>query len=267
MLRNHALDYTRLRTIVSDAAAWMARQPAGSQAVVMVAVLLAAVGIGLAVQALAGMTRMIWLGPWPRLLAPLQRKRVESRRRRWHTRVNHRRTLQRTHLPASRTSEQQHQIDTAAEQVNRLALAEPGRPTWMGDRIHALETIAHNRYGIDLSFAWPRLWLVLPDTARTEITTANGTFAAATATATWAWPYLFLGALWWPASLIGIGIGATGWVQARAAITDLTTLSEAALDLNGRSLATALGVAEPEGLGPLTPTEGEQLTALIRKGR
>lgn len=263
----HALDYTRLRTLVADVTAWIARQPAGPQTVVIAAVLLAAAGVGLTVQALAGVTRTVWLGTWPRPLALLRRWRIGSRRRRWHARVEHRLALQRTHPPASRTPEQQHRIDTAADRVNRLALAEPGRPTWMGDRIHALEAIAVNRYGLDLTFAWPRLWLVSPDTTRTEITTATAAFAAATATGTWAWPYLLLGTLWWPAALIGIGIGTTGWVQARAAVTDLTALSESALDLHGRDLATAFGVAEPERNGPLTPSEGQHLTTLIRKGR
>lgn len=54
----------------------------------------------------------------------------------------------------------------------------------MGDRIHALETVALNRYGLDLTFAWPRLWLMLPDTTRSEITTANAAFVAAAATST-----------------------------------------------------------------------------------
>ncbi|MBY8862392.1 hypothetical protein K7711_38380 [Nocardia sp. CA2R105] len=265
--QQHALDYTRLRTAATDLIAWMARQPPGGQAVAVVAALLATAGIGLAVQALAGMTRVVWLGPWPRLLAPLQRRRVTSRRRRWRARVDQRRLLQQTYPSESRTPGQQHEIDTAAARVNRLALAEPGRPTWMGDRIHALEAVALDRYGLDLTFAWPRLWLVLPDITRTEITTANAAFAAAVATGTWAWPYLLLGALWWPAAVIGIGIGVTGWVHARAAVTDLAAVSEAALDLHARSLATALGAAEPDRVGPLTLTEGQQLTALIRKGR
>lgn len=137
----------------------------------------------------------------------------------------------------------------------------------MGDRIHALEQVALNRYGLDLTFAWPRLWLVLPGTARSEITTAHAAFAAAVATATWAWPYLLLATLWWPAVFIAMAIGATGWVRARAAITDLTALSEAALDLHDRTLANSLGITKEDSAGPLTLTEGEHLTALIRKGR
>ncbi|QIS22169.1 hypothetical protein [Nocardia terpenica] len=265
--QRHALDYSRLRAAVSDIATTIARQSAGSQVVVLVAVLLAAVGAGLAVQAMAGVTRAVWLGLWPWPLAWLRRRRVTSRRDRWNDRWKHKGDLQARYPRPSRNLDQQREIDAAAARVNRLALTEPGRPTWMGDRIHSLEYLALHRHGLDLVFAWPRLWLVMPDATRAEITTAHAAFASAVATGTWAWPYLLLGAIWWPAALVGIVVGTAGWVQARAAITDLTALSEAALDLHGRALATALGVAEPDRIGPLTMSEGEQLTDLMRRGR
>lgn len=137
----------------------------------------------------------------------------------------------------------------------------------MGDRIAAVEQVGLNRYGLDLRFGWPRLWLVLPDTARADLAAANGQFAATVVTATWALPYLVLGALWWPALLIALAVGLTGWTRARNAITDLTDLSEATLDLHGRTLATALGTAPPDSTGPLTPSEGEEITRQVRKGR
>lgn len=198
---------------------------------------------------------------------PVQRWRVAIRRRRWHLRVQQRRALEQKHPRSSRTPENQQGINTAAERANRISWTEPGRPTWMGDRTYALEQIAQHRYGLDLAFTWSRLWLVLPDTVRTEITTVNAAFAAAVATATWAWPYMLLATLWWPAALIAIGIGVTGWARTRAAIADLAALSEAALDLHGRTLAIALGVAANDSVGTLALDEGERVTALIRKGR
>lgn len=263
----HAFDYSRLRMAATDFENYIGKSSAGVQIGALIAALLGAAGVGLAVQGLASVTRMVWVGPWPRLVGPLQRRRIAARRRRWMSLVERRRALQQSYPLASRTSDQQHEIDFAAQRVNQLALAEPGRPTWMGDRIHALTQVALNRYGLDLTFAWPRLWLVFPDTARAEVTNANAAFAAAVATGTWGWPYLILGGLWWPAAIVGTGIGATGWYRARAAIADLNAVSEAALDLYGRDLATALGVAEPGRAGPLTVTEGQQVSTLLRKGR
>ncbi|MFE6838754.1 hypothetical protein ACFVFI_28430 [Streptomyces sp. NPDC057705] len=263
----HALDRAQLKTVLSDTAAAVGRQSAGTQALLLAGVVLVSTGIGLTVQALAGPTRLLWLGQWPRPMARSGAKRVRNRRARWHALVQRRRDLENATSAESRTLDQQDEVDLAAARVNRLAMAVPGRPTWMGDRIHAVEQIARDRYGLDLTFAWPRLWLVLPETTRADITAAHAGFAAAVATGTWAWPYLLLGAIWWPAAVAGIGIGLTGWTRARAAMADLGTMSEAALDVHGRALATALGVGAPDSLGPLTLVEGETLTGLFRKGR
>jgi hypothetical protein len=109
--------------------------------------------------------------------------------------------------------------------------------------------------------------LVLPESIRAELVAAEAAFAAAVATGTWAVPYLGLGVVWWPAALIGVGIGMAGWVRGRAAVADLAALSEAAIDVHGRLLAVALGVGAAGATGPLTIAEGEEITAIVRKGR
>ncbi|WP_416959335.1 hypothetical protein [Streptomyces sp. Agncl-13] len=241
--------------------------PSGAQALLVVAVLAAASGVGFVVQALAGVTRRVWLGQWPRPFTAVAAARTARRRARWHLLVEERRALEAA-SPVTRTREQQDRIDSAADRVTRLAMAEPGRPTWMGDRIHAVESIAYHRYGLDLTYGWSRLWLVLPDPARSELTAGHSAFAAAVATGTWALPYLLLTVVWWPAVLVAAGIGLTGWARARSAVADFTTLTEATLDLHGRTLAVALGVGDiAEGTGPLTIGEGERITDLVRKGR
>ncbi|MDQ0760468.1 hypothetical protein [Streptomyces canus] len=250
-----------------DAMSTVADLPSGAQALLVVAVLAAASGVGFVVQALAAVTRRVWLGPWPRPFTPVAAARTARRRARWHRLVEERRALEAA-SPATRTREQQDRIDAVAHRITRLAMAEPGRPTWMGDRIHAVESIAYHRYGLDLTYGWSRLWLVLPDPARTELTAAHSAFAAAVATGTWAVPYLLLSVVWWPAVLVAAGIGLTGWTRARSAVADLTTLTEATLDLYGRTLAAALGIGDAtEETGPLTISEGERITDLVRKGR
>ena len=237
------------------------------QVVLLVVALLASAATGLVVQALAGVTRAVWLGRWPWFARPLRDKLTRARRTRWHAVLGRRRALEREHPASTRTAAQQEEIDVVAARMVRVAPAEPGRPTWMGDRMHAVEQVALHRHGLDLAFGWPRLWLVLPDTVRAEVTAAEAGFAAAVATGTWAWPYLALGVLWWPAVLVGAGIGMIGWVRARAAVADLSSLSEAAIDLHGRTLATALGVGADGAAGPLTVDEGREITAIVRKGR
>ncbi|RRR78553.1 hypothetical protein [Streptomyces sp. RP5T] len=250
-----------------DDMAAVADLSSGAQVLLVTAVAAAASGVGFVVQALAVVTRRVWLGPWPGPFASVAATRTARRRARWHRLVEERRALEAA-SPVGRTREGQDRIDAVAHRITRLAMAEPGRPTWMGDRIHAVESIAYHRYGLDLAYGWSRLWLVLPDPARTELTAAHSAFAAAVATGTWAVPYLLLTVVWWPALLIAAGIGLTGWARARSAVADLSTLTEATLDLYGRTLAAALGIGDAtEDTGPLTISEGERVTELVRKGR
>lgn len=253
-----AVDITDARKVISDLAAALARQPAGTQIALLILTLLAATVTGLFIQALVGVTRQIWLGQWPRIAARLQNLVVSRRRRSWDSLLEKRRALEPQNLDG---------MDAIAARMNRISPSRPGRPTWMGDRMYAVDEIALNRSAFDLAFGWPRLWLVLPDTVRAELNAAHSSFAGAAATATWAVPYLILGLVWWPAAVIAAGIGISGWVRGRAAIADLSALSEAAIDLHGRTLATALGVETEKPAGPLTVPEGRQVTALVRKGR
>ncbi|MEU0884326.1 hypothetical protein ABZ345_37525 [Lentzea sp. NPDC005914] len=141
---------------------------------------------------------------WP---DPVRRWRAAARRRRWLSQVGKRVEVDRD------DPDRQAKVDRFAERANRIAMA------------------------IDLAFGWSRLWLVLPDTVRAEITAAEAAF------------------------------GVTGWAKGRHAIAELTALSEAAVDLHGRTLARALGVGDQEETGVLTIEQGRAITALVRKGR
>lgn len=262
-----ALDTRRLADAASSAVGEFATRPGGTQLLAVAGLVLGAITVGLIVQALVGPIRTLCLGPWPVPLRRLGRLLTTRRRERWRELHSERAALEKVHPEQERTTDQQHRIDDVAGQTNKIAMSEPTRPTWMGDRIHALADIAVHRYGLDLAFGWPRLWLVLPDSARAEINNAQGGLATALFTIGWALPYLALGLLWWPAALAGVVIGLTGWVRARAAITTLTELAESALDVHGRDLAIIFGVADPTSTGPLTPEEGKLITDIARKGR
>ena len=253
-----ALDWSRFLQGTDNVSTTLSRLPVGMQVMLLVIIPFGAAGVGLVVQASAGVTRLVWLGRWPE---PLLRRQVRARRRRWLNLVDQRRSL------SGELPDRQENVDRLAERANRIALAEPGRPTWMGDRVHAVGQVALARFGLDLTFGWPRLWLVLPDTVRAEITAAEASFAAAVATSTWSLPYMALAIVWWPAAVVSVAFGVTGWSRARAAIGDLGALSEAAVDLHGRTLALALGVGDPDEKGVLTAEQGRKITAIVRKGR
>lgn len=263
----YALDLRLLASKASALGASLNKASGPAQILAIVALLLAAAGVGLIVQALTAPLRAWWLGQWPTGLRWAARWRTRARAGRWVRLVEHRQQLQRRYPLPDRTPEQQHDVDTIAHRINRLSPAKPARPTWMGDRIAAVEQISLDRYGLDLRFGWPRLWLVLPEHIRAELTTANGQFATTIVTGAWALPYLVLGTLWWPALLIALVTGLSAWTRARIAIAELTDLSESAVDLHGRTLAVALGTAPADSTGSLTPAEGQQITRQVRKGR
>ncbi|MEV6625594.1 hypothetical protein AB0M83_27045 [Amycolatopsis sp. NPDC051106] len=256
-----ALDWS---AAFSAGVAALGRIPPATQLVLVIGALLAFAGVGLAIQLLSSVTRRLWLGQWPE---PLRRPFTRRRRARWHRLVARRRAAEAEQSKEERTAAHQQDIDRLAARANRFALAEPGRPTWMGDRAHAVERIADDRYGLDLRFAWARLWLLLPDSDRAAIGAADTAFTGAVTAGTWAVPYLGLAVWWWPAAIVGVLVGMVGWARGRTAMADLTALTEATLDLRGRDLAVTLGVAGPDTCGPLTPAEGRQITGITRKGR
>ncbi|GAA2521008.1 hypothetical protein [Winogradskya humida] len=155
-------------------------------------------------------------------------------------------------------------IDELAGRRNRIAPAEPSRPTWIGDRLASVDKLVWTEYKLDLVSAWPRLWLIMPDAARAELKEARAAFRAATTLAAWGLLYLLVGIAWWPAALIGVSVALTAWWRMRRDAATLADLAHAAVDLYGSSLARALGLAA-EG-DELTKELGARITARLRKG-
>jgi len=63
----------------------------------------------------------------------------------------------------------------------RIALERPERPTWSGDRIQVVTVRLQRDLYLNLPIIWAGLWLIMPDTARTEITTTPQALSTATA--------------------------------------------------------------------------------------
>jgi hypothetical protein len=152
----------------------------------------------------------------------------------------------------------------AMHRADRICVIEADCPTWIGDRLRACYVRIEKTYGLDLDAAWPRLWLTMPEAARTELAAARDSFSAAARVTAWAILYLLLGIWWWPATLIALAGMAAGTVKARAAVANLTDLVEAAFDLYAHELAAHLG--EPTS-HPLSLAVGRRLTILMRKSR
>ena len=157
------------------------------------------------------------------------------------------------------------QARAAMRRADRICVIEADRPTWIGDRLRACQVRVEQAYGLNLAVMWPRLWLIVPDTARTELGLARDAFSSATRLTAWAALYLVLGIWWWPALIIGAAAGAAGTIRGRLATSNLADLIEATVDLYHHDLTTQLAATPPAD--PATIALGRQLTTAMRKSR
>ncbi|MEV6245990.1 hypothetical protein AB0M38_07275 [Streptomyces sp. NPDC051742] len=272
----HPFDHGRLTARIDALADGPAAQSPGTVVLVAAFVLAASAGAGRLTAVLGAGVERLWLGDWPWPLRPAARALTRRRAQRWSTAdARYRQALTVRALrvaadplggPAPRAPEDAGpEPDTVGlnEARNLIALTRPARPTWMGDRLIAADARVHATYRIDLTSAWPRLWLLMPDTAHLETQTARGALTAAARRAAWGLLYLLPALWWWPALLIVAVTWASAWRQGRLAVDEFAELVEAAVDLHGRDLANALGVPCE---GRLTTAEGLEITRILRKG-
>ncbi|MGW0935681.1 hypothetical protein [Streptomyces sp. NPDC002666] len=267
----------------------------GTVVLVAALVLVASAGISRLAGALGGGVERLWLGDWPRPLRPAARALTRRRARRWSAAdARYRQALTARALRAAAETGDALALDASddpatpddpadgpatpddpadgspapttaelGEARNLIALARPARPTWMGDRLLAADARVHRAYAIDLTSAWPRLWLLLPDTAHGEIQAARTALTGAARRAAWGLLYVLPALWWWPAALV-VAVTWTGaWRHGRLAVHEFAELVEATVDLHGRDLATALGIPCEERL---TAAEGLEITRTLRKG-
>lgn len=237
--------------------------PAGGRgAAVLVAVaafLLGTAAAGLAAQSLGAFVAWTWSLTGS---TPLLHRLTSRRRRRWERADAEAAEAERAFLADTADPARRARARRALARRAAICLVEPERPTWTGDRLHAADVRVRHSYGIDLAPVWPRLWLVLPEEARGELTAVQDRCAAAARLAGWGVLYAVLGAFWWPALVIGVATLLTARYRCRLAVAVYAELVEAAVDLYGRELAVRLGLSCPGGL---TREVGERVSALVGK--
>ncbi|MEV6824114.1 hypothetical protein [Amycolatopsis sp. NPDC051102] len=248
----HALDFALLRSRVTTVSTGPALVWAGA------GFLAATTLAGLAVTALGGAVVTAWgaAGTGP------GRPFAALRRRRWH-RAAAKADTATVAVLADRENRQARVVARRAV-LRRDAISElePEAPTWAGDRLRAVAVRVRRGTGLDLTTTWPRLWLVLPDPVRGELTTVQERCASAARTPVWGLAYLAVGAYWWPALVPGLWLLLVSRWRIRRSVGVYADLVEASVDLHGRDVAERLGF---EPAGPLTPELGERVTEAIRK--
>jgi hypothetical protein len=139
-------------------------------------------------------------------------------------------------------------------------------PTRVGNILRAAETRPYHRYGLEAVVIWPRLWLVLPDLARQELSAARAGLDASVAAVIWGLAFMAFTPLAWWAAPVGAFTAATAavwWVPSRAEV--FADLMEGAYDLYRAALYRQLRWPPPAN-----PAEelqiGHELTRYLVRG-
>jgi hypothetical protein len=231
-----------------------------------VLVLLTVAASGFVVQQFDFTVLRLLEGYWPGWLNPLAGWLVKGQRRRFKRIDQQLQTLNRQGLATLTPQEREAYIQA---DLDLGEFPELGRllPTRLGNILRAAEDHCAAKYGLDAIICWPRLWLLLPEATKTELSQArqqlNGTVRI------WVWGMLFLiwaplFGIWWP---LPLGLG-TAWLAHRWLIQAARVygdLIEAAFDLYRLQLYQAVRWPLPS-----TPAEervlGQALTDYLWHG-
>jgi len=247
---------------------WLGKQPGPTQIAVVLVALLSVAASGVVVARLTTPVLRLMEGYWPRWLDVVRRPLVERQVKKAGLisaafQVVAGPVL--TGVPPS-TPEQRAEYTRLTHRWRRFP--GPGRyqPTRVGNTLRASESRPVDKYGLDAVAIWPHLWLLLPDTARSELTTARGSLNAAVGAFIWGMLFVFFG-LWTPwAALAGLVVAAAAyllWVPNRAeAYADLV---EAAFDLHRGALYNQLRWPVPKNPQD-ERAKGRALTAYLVRG-
>lgn len=157
--KDHPFDLVLLGTQISSWAANPALHSFGTGVLIALVMLVGSIGTGLAAALLGWISQLFWALPGHRPPAS------------WI--ANWRRTRSRAAKRAADEARTPELARLAIARADRICPIEADRPSWIGDRLRACRVRVEHSYGLDLDTVWPRIWLLLPDSARSEVTSAR----------------------------------------------------------------------------------------------
>ncbi|PZO09340.1 MAG: hypothetical protein DCF25_21830 [Leptolyngbya foveolarum] len=205
-------------------------------------------------------------GYWPRWCRPLSKRLVKQQKRKWKEIDKQWQDFNRKGLKSLTPEERQDYIQ-ADLQLSSFPDTERLLPTRLGNILRSAEDRCTAKYGLDVIICWPRLWLLLPDAVKTELSASRA--ALDLTVRMWLWGLLFalwspVFWVWWPLllGLVVIWLAYQWMLQAAQMYGDLL---ESAFDLYRFQLYETLHWPKPT-----TPTEertlGKDLTDYLWHG-
>jgi len=250
----------RLDGWLNNLAARPSAHAPGSILIVVAAVAVASSAVGLLAGLLGTLTEQLWESQGRR---PPAAWLLRARRRLWDTiasplrqavlqAVAARHAIEEAETKGQGTRELHEELRDLDEEIDKrsrrlawVSEARPAHPTWIGDRYARSADRFRAVNGLDnMTLVWPRLWTVLPDTLRAEITSARDSYGGTARLCAWGVLYVPLAVAWWPAAFLGAGIIVTAAQRARLAADNLASLVETAADLYLAELARQLGITQ-----------------------
>jgi hypothetical protein len=229
---------------------WLGQQPEPIQLGVLV------VGLGGAIASAFLVERFEFAilrgleGYWHPLFEPLRKRCIQHYQRHQHRLEA---DLKRLWTKAPRSPEDDRELHRIHLELDILPLdLDSGptnphlMPTRLGNILRTYERKSLEKYGLDAIICWPRLWCLLPDAARNDISSARAELNAAVRL--FIWSLLFW--VWIPWSGLALPIGAvsawTAYRWATAAAQTYGILIETAFDLYRDRLYIALRLPLPQ---------------------
>ena len=138
-------------------------------------------------------------------------------------------------------------------------------PTRLGNLLRSTERRPYDRYGLDAIICWPRLWLLLPDSAKKELQDARAQLNNGVRVFSWSLLFLIWTCwAWWAAPVaIGSALFAYCWILDTAEVYG--DLIESVFDLYRGLLYQSIRWPQPED--PKQEQEmGQKLTEYLWRG-
>jgi hypothetical protein len=232
----------------AELTAWAGQRKTGEALLLIVAGLLVVLVLGSLVNAVSVPVIRLLEGYWPRqvsrLAGPLLRR--QERALRDLNSVFQQRAE--AALSADAGERSRWETTRAEDDLERYPIeASLLLPTRLGNTLRASELRPFYKYGFDPVRCWYQLWLVLPESTRTEIVTARARLDAAAVAFTFSvavavWTIF----AWWAPPLAVLAAVVSYRVYAIPAAQAYGDVVEAACDVHRASLFTALRLTLPE---------------------
>jgi hypothetical protein len=206
-------------------------------------------------------------GYWPRLFRGLSVKLIARKKKRLDQKRDELRCLKDLEEKQPLDDDQYKNMVELEDWVHwHPAQSRDLLPTSLGNILCAREHSPKRKYGLDAMICWPRLWPMLPETVRADLTDARASLDRMAELCFWGLLFLFWSFLVpWAAVLIAILWMILAYGLACQAAMTYGELLEAAFDLHRLSLYDAIGWPRPAALED-EKTGGRQLTEFLWRG-